>query len=156
MYISSPCEIRTNSVHIWKVKPITTQSRTINQAIFSRKRSRFILYSTETSMLQKLSLDWSKRSLYYNNKSFFFLYQQIDLHRHSDNTMISNSKREKKLNDLLYYYSLQSHLLSGLLPSSGMRVSRVDRIWGIDMPPETTISAIREHMNLRNQYMMVR
>lgn len=44
----------------------------------------------------------------------------------------------------IYNYFLQPQLLSDLLLSTEMLESSVERTWGIDIPPETTISAIEE------------
>jgi len=45
--------------------------------------------------------------------------------------------------NMINYFALHSQILLILLISPGMmRESIVDRICGIDMPPETTISAI--------------
>lgn len=44
----------------------------------------------------------------------------------------------------IYNYFLQPQLLSDLLLSTEMLESSVERTWGIDIPPETTISAIGE------------
>jgi hypothetical protein len=55
--------------------------------------------------------------------------------------MAPNKKRHKLLNKQLYYTF--AFILSGLLISTGTRESSVYRICGIDIPPETTISAKR-------------
>jgi hypothetical protein len=44
----------------------------------------------------------------------------------------------------IYNYFLQPQLLSDQLLSTEMLESSVERTWGIDIPPETTISAIEE------------